>query len=184
MISNARHVVCCLEKSNFQSKYSIGNCSTCFHCPVLRPAFIQTGDHDCFTLLFQLQVISANRAHIFQQNFPPRNFTCDLYKASTGLFPRIAPTRTKLIPWTLNLYPASRDFFLARFMCGVVRVAIIRVVGSFTSPNENADGNFSVVEMRRLKTVQNNFYLMDESDIQLHIFAQSKRHVFQHLLIS
>ena len=61
-------------------------------------------------------------------------------------------------------------------MCGVVRVAIIRVVGSFTSPNENADGNFSVVEMRRLKTVQNNFYLMDESDIQLHIFATSKRH--------
>ena len=69
-------------------------------------------------------------------------------------------------------------------MCGVVRVAIIRVVGSFTSPNENADGNFSVVEMRRLKTVQNNFYLMDEGDIQLHIFATSKRHVFQHLLVS
>ena len=126
--------------------------------------------------LFQLQVISANRAHIFQYNFPPRSFTYNLYKASTGWFPRIAPTRTKLIPWTLNLYPASRDFFLARFMCGVVRVAIIRVVGSFTSPNENADGNFSVVEMRRLKTVQNNFYLMDESDIQLHIFATSKRH--------
>ena len=86
-------------------------------------------------------------------------------------FPELPPTRTKLIPWTLNLYPASRDFFLARFMCGVVRVDIIRVVGSFTSPNENADGNFSVVEMRRLKTVQNNFYLMDESGIQLQIFA-------------
>ena len=69
-------------------------------------------------------------------------------------------------------------------MCGVVRVAIIRIVGSFASPNENANGNFSVVEMRRLKTVQNNFYLIDESDIQLHIFATSKRHVFQHLLVS
>ena len=56
-------------------------------------------------------------------------------------------------------------------MCGVVRVDIIRVVGSFTSPNENADSNFSVVEMRRLKTVQNNLYLMDESGIQLQIFA-------------
>ena len=73
-------------------------------------------------------------------------------------------------------------------MCGVVRVAIIGVVGLLPPlpppPNENADGNFAVVEMRRLKTVQNNFYLMDESGIQLLIFAKSKRHVFQHLLIS
>ena len=44
-------------------------------------------------------------------------------------------------------------------MGGVVRVVFIRVVGLFTPPNENADGNFSVVEMRRLKTVQNNFIL-------------------------
>ena len=51
-------------------------------------------------------------------------------------------------------------------------------------PNENADDNFAVVEMRRLKTVQNNFYLIGESGIQLQIFAKSKRHVFQHLLIS
>ena len=52
-------------------------------------------------------------------------------------------------------------------MGGVVRVVFIRVVGLFTPPNKNADGNFSVVEMRRLKTVQNNFYLMHESGIQL-----------------
>lgn len=69
-------------------------------------------------------------------------------------------------------------------MCGVVRVAIIRVVDLFTPPNENADGNFSVVEMRRLKTVQNKFYLMDESGIHLQIFEKSKRHVFQQLLVS
>ena len=56
-------------------------------------------------------------------------------------------------------------------MCGVVRVAIIRVVGLLTPPNGNADGNFSVVEMRRLKAVQNNFYLIGERGIQLQIFA-------------
>ena len=60
---------------------------------------------------------------------------------------------------------------MARFTCGVVRVAIIRVVGLLTPPNENADGNFSVVEMRRLKAVQNNFYLIGERGIQLQIFA-------------
>ena len=183
MISNLRHV-CCIEKSNFQPKYSIGIVSLAFIAPfqdllLFRPE-IMTVSH----FLFQLQMISANHAHLFQQNFPPRSFTYDLYKACTGWFSRIALTRTELIPWTLNLYPASRGFCLARFMCGVVRVAIIRVVGLLTPPNRNADGNFSVVEMRRLKAVQSNFYLIGERGIQLQIFAQSKRHVFQHLLIS
>lgn len=82
-------------------------------------------------------------------------------RAQAGLS-ELPPTRTELISWTLNLYPASRGFRLARLICGVVRVAVIRVVSLFSPPNENADGNFSVVEMSRLKTVQSNFYLMGE----------------------
>ena len=136
MISNLRRVL--YREVKFPTKI--------FNCFYLdRRSWLS---HTCyFNYRWSAQIVHT----FFNRVFLPGVSHMICTKRAQAGFPEFpGPARTKLIPWTSNLYPANRGFFLARVMCGVVRVAIIRVVGLFTSPNENADGNFSVVEMRRL----------------------------------